>query len=487
MLAAGAVLSPPPAAEVVGEPDLSAWIRAPAAARSVADHVDGGEGTPAAPWTGWEDVFDAVPAAGLRIDFRPGHYEQRVPVALPVDLDGWLEILGHGAEIHLTATAPRFLDVGRTADGQTLRRVHLEGFTIDAHAVGGRHHVILGIFQGGDTTSGRCLDVDGIVIREIATRNVPTYPDPDKHHRLNLWLGSIDPGPGRPPCPQGEASIRNVLVEDLDLAGGNMGVVIFGSGAGVARVWLDEIHVHHVHHDLLVPPRKGYYSSNVHLGSRGYGGRAHVSNVVGRNSADVGIEVNGFQDAVVEENLLENAFFAGILVRNYTDRVDPGRQRIRVRENTVVYTSDTGGRRTKRGISVSESGPFPLGSVRIDSYDYYTRETEWNGEGSCLHVLMRNEAPRTIVGSRIRCSFHELADHKDARLRPVWVDSTTPLSLELDDLEIDLRGAYHGRGEGTVEAVRIEGPVAARLQRIECGFRIDAPPSLERRCIERVE
>lgn len=465
------------------EPTVETMVVSPAVQRRAEDFATAGRGTSADPWTGWEAALDGIPSSGMRVLFGRGHYRQRRPIAVPVELEGWLEILGDGATILLTRAAPRFLDVGRSADGQRLRKIRVGGIDIDAGRLGGRHHVIFGTYQDGSTLSGRCLDIEQIVVHDVRTRNVLTHPEPNVNHRLNFWLGSFDPGRDAEACPQGEATVRDVLVEDLDLEGGNMGVVIFGSGADPSRVRLDGIHVHRVRHDLGPPPRKGYYASNVHLGSRGHGGYAHVSGVTGRNSADVGIEVNGFVDALIENNTIENAFYAAFLLRNYSDAVDVARQRFVVRDNTVVYSSTAGGGRSKRGVSISESGRYPVGSVSLESYAYFANENEWTGKGSCLHVDLRNPADRRIEVDRFRCSLYALDDDGGLGLRPILVESRVPVAARLTDGVVDLRGRYRGRASGEVTGMWIEGPVETTIRDVECSFRVDVPAQTVQRCV----
>lgn len=288
----------------------------------------------------------ALGLAGGRVELAAGaHTWDSIP-AIPPNLSGLLTISGApDAVVSLTPAAPRFIDFARTDNHQVFRRWRLENLRIDAGGVGGKHHVIVGTYING-TTMARVNFEDGSV-EDVVAYNIPT-DNTLATHRLGIALNSFHVASGEPT----ENTITGIKVKGVKIFGGNAGVLIGGNGpdSGV-NVWLDEIDVEDTEFDGLVTPTVFYASSGLHIGGKGYGGRVKIARCKSKNTGDNGIEVNAFDNAVVEDSVVVDAANVGFYSRNFHALRDTELARLswencRVEVNSIVPTraSNTYGR-----------------------------------------------------------------------------------------------------------------------------------------------
>jgi hypothetical protein len=264
-------------------------------------------------------VIGALGTGGGCVTVRAGSYTWASIPALPAGLTGWLRIIGEpGAKISLTTTAPRFLDFNRTGSGITFQYLHVEGFTIDAAALsatGSGHHMVLGTWTGNSTITGQDVHFDHITVYGIRTVNVRTALDATAQH-FNVWIV---------PHVTNNATqykLTNIRVEQCEFNGGNYGVGVYGNrqsgftGAD-ADIWEDNIVVKDIYHDTgSVPAAFGSFA-NVHLGSGAKGGTCWVERIYGKNSWDVGVEIDNFETAHVRDCSFENVFGFAIAITNF--------------------------------------------------------------------------------------------------------------------------------------------------------------------------
>lgn len=138
--------------------------------------------------------------------------------------------------IQLSGGAPRAFDFNKIADYDTFSQITLQDFTVDCNNIGGLHHVVIGTKQAG--VNQYLLNFDQITVRRVQTINVPSCQTlgnyaTNVNNRLNIALaGWHHNNPGN----DIQTVITNILIEDCDFKGGNVGIVVAGGGGqGVAQ------------------------------------------------------------------------------------------------------------------------------------------------------------------------------------------------------------------------------------------------------------
>lgn len=201
------------------------------------------------------------------------------------------KIIGSGTgrtTVKLSTTARRFMDFNKVADYDTFNDIEISDLTIDCDNVGGQHHVILGTYISGSTNPGIRINVARLGIRRVRTINVPT-DSTVANHRLNIFIIS------QVNVADTRCTMTDIVLEDLDLNGGNIGVAIGGitnDGSGNGNLYHDRIELTRVNHDTGVPWSGATFSSeNIQIGSKDSGGTVTIRDCHGYNSGDVGIAV----------------------------------------------------------------------------------------------------------------------------------------------------------------------------------------------------
>jgi hypothetical protein len=333
--------------------------------------------------------IDALPSGGV-ILMQPGTYTWSSVPAFPPNLQDWLKITGDaGAIIQLTSLGPRAFDFSSGGAGQTFKNISIESLQIDCNNVGGKHHVILGTWVNGAGRSD--INIDNIVLRNITTYNVPVDPS-YANQRWNIWL-VLTWYVGEP-----QRSITNILIEDLDLHGGNEGIAIcangdLGSGSTAVgplkNVFIDNINVFRCHHTLLNPPTMFFYSNNVQIGGTGYGGSCHIADCHGEFSGDDGIEVNGMTNAIVESCSVANAFAEAFYCNNFNGPQTPNSQQIVIENCIATGSSQTLSNTMSRGFVQTTAPGIPMGSISFLNCQY-NRNYPHSGQFSGAEAISLN-------------------------------------------------------------------------------------------------
>jgi hypothetical protein len=368
-----------------------------------------------------------------RVLFPPGIYTPSgsggAYYTLPKSLANWLILDGYGAQINLTTGVPRFLDVNRTADLDTFQNVAVRGFRLNFAGTGttGRHHCLIGNFQAG--TSQRRLNWQDMVFKDIECVGIPTNTgtgditngSPTVLNASGSWaIGNNISGAGIPAATTvtnvvgttltmsanatatatgvtitdslayrfgvllastqqatGETvtNIRRIRFENVKLNGSMNGFCIYGNTAGAGGAgytqFIDEIDVVDCYHDTgvtnVASPGGGL---NLHIGNEAQVGTVRVSNFIGKGSGDVGIELNSFDDALVDNARIEECVGYSYYFTNYNNPPNPNRQVVRYR-NCVQKTA-LGGRMFR----FNQNRSITLGHAVIDRPNYFRSTSE---------------------------------------------------------------------------------------------------------------
>jgi hypothetical protein len=132
--------------------------------------------------------------------------------------------------IKLSEAAPRAFDFNKVADYDTFQNIELRDLTIDCNNVGGIHHTVIGTKQNG--VDQYLLNFNRVRLRRIKTINVPSCQTLGSvvttvNHRLNVFFASWHHGYIGSDT---QTNLTNILLEDCNFEGGNVGAAVLGSG-----------------------------------------------------------------------------------------------------------------------------------------------------------------------------------------------------------------------------------------------------------------
>lgn len=264
---------------------------------------------------------------------------------IPHSLTAGLSIRGEqGALIRLTNTGRRAFDLGWTEADQTFRNFTITDLQIDAAASTGRNHIIVGNYVNGSFV-GR-FNVDNMRIERIKTFGAKADPT-TTNHPTHVHLTPQHNSSG-----EAENTLTNIYLADLDLNGGNTGVIIGGNGpnSGI-EVYSDNVVIERSHFTGGTLPTKFFTTSGFHIGGKGHCGRVVMRDLVSENSGDNGFEVNAARDALLDNCLSIDAANVGFYARNFHPLLDVGHSRIEwrhcrawIRDLTPSVAGDMRGR-----------------------------------------------------------------------------------------------------------------------------------------------
>src|SRR6266542_4530453 len=227
-------------------------------------------------------ILAQVGPQGATIQIPRGTWTWKSTSKLPAGITGKFYIRGMpGAKIALSTDAPRLFDFNKTADGQTFQNIEISDLLVDANNTTGQQHVLLGTY----TSSGVFVDninLDRITLRRIRTINVSDDAGGfATSHKANVYL-----------VPKwtsgGPYTVTNILCEDLDLTGGDYGVMIgaFAAVAATCNYTGDNYVANRCYHARTNVPTAGFYGANFQFGAHEQLGYARLSNCIGINSPD---------------------------------------------------------------------------------------------------------------------------------------------------------------------------------------------------------
>lgn len=415
-----------------------------------------------------QSIIDRLGRTGGLIVLAPGTYIWQSVPAFPRDLPSWLKIVGeNGATIRLTSSGPRAFDFKKMADYDTFRNIWIENILIDANSVGGHNHVVLGTDQGGSTQTR--VSIEGIVLRNITTTNVLVDPTME-NHRLNIYLVVKHPSP-----QENETSIKSVWIENCDLRGGNQGIVIAGTGPDVTglNIFIDNIHLRNCRHSLLAPQSLFFYSANFHIGSRGFGGYAHIAECYGEYSADVGVEVNAV-DALVENTVIRDVAGAAFYYTNYNNPKGGAEQDIIFR-NCIATKIDLPNTRSGMGFAAASHLSVSLGTLTLSNCTFRSSAQPAFVPGEGLRISSSTGMNAlTVEGFASAIEKIGYSGAGNSTIKPIYVRITgsTP-RITLKNLDLVVNGSRQtGAGALQLTGIDLEGNMLLDLDSVALDFNI---------------
>jgi hypothetical protein len=265
------------------------------------------------------DAASAAIAAGgapveVRLSGRNYAWTGSIP-KLPCNLAGKLRINGGGSKVTLSPSAAAFLEINKVADYDVFRNVDIFDVDIDANNVAGYGHAIIGTstYSASAITTINRLSVDRIRVSRVTVTNLPTsWAGADFRAGVYLMAGLTGT------AGEQAVSVTNVTCQDVKVNGGRFGIAIGARFTTSGRVLVDDCHIDRCYHDTGATPTNFLGCTNFFLGARAYGGYGSITNCHGRNSGDDGVEVNGLENVLVANCVIEDAANVAYLHNNFS-------------------------------------------------------------------------------------------------------------------------------------------------------------------------
>ena len=313
----------------------------------------------------------------------------------------------------LSGTASLF-GFNKLADHDTFQNIELCDFTVDANSTTGAKPIIIGTRgTSGLGTNWTRINLDRISLRRIKTINVTTDATLTNHQR-NVMLSVAQAA-----ASEGTQNyMTNILCEDLDLNGGNIGIAVYGTTTGSSgsgyNIYYDNIRFVRCRHTLGTIPAQTGSLLNFQVGSLAAGGSVTIKDCYGYGSGDVGIEVDNHTDLTIEDCLIEEYTGNGYYLTNFnwpvksgaapasgTSRISEQRAELRgckARRYTATAASGSGFR-------TAQNNSLAMGKTILRDCSYYRSEPTTlaiTGEGAyfqCPSVEDRIDGFTSVVES----------------------------------------------------------------------------------------
>lgn len=258
-------------------------------------------------------------------------YTSTVP-ALPVNLTGWLRILGSGGTtITLASGAPRAFDIGRTADNQWLRYIELGGFDVDANSTTGYHHVLVGNYVAASSTTGQNLNGRNIYIHDINFHNVVAENatgaggSPPTTHRLCIYFGPTTTAANTVLWEKCVVERVHINPRKDAALGGNYGVAFVQVAGTAGTAVFDQLMIRDCSHYRGLQPGSTFITSTTSFfyANTGKVTNSMMVNCWGMGSGDDGFEIDNPQNVTLINCHYEDCFTQGFVISRLQNGTDP--------------------------------------------------------------------------------------------------------------------------------------------------------------------
>lgn len=282
------------------------------AGATVASGVDGG--------AVFTSVLALLPATGGHIEFRnDGNvFPWTTTPGLPRSITRKLTIKGNWATVRLSSSAPRMFDYNKIADYDTFQHIDIGEFVVDANNIGGQHHVVIGPWQNGSWL--RKINLDDINVHDIRIINAVVGTSFSTDFRIGVHIGGAASTVNDTLCTFTNCSVKRIWSDGcLQLVTIHAPPV---AAEAIANTFHDKIVVEDITHDLPTVPTAFNAGAHVMAGTKGQGGSIEISRVRGKNSPDVGVEYDGWQNVVLNDIIIEDAYDFAFYHANYRPPTD---------------------------------------------------------------------------------------------------------------------------------------------------------------------
>ena len=185
-----------------------------------------------------------------------------------------------------------------TVKGDFIQNIRVRGFIVDASQQGDVDGCIL--FGGRQhAVEARGLNYRNIFLEDLRAKNISSVSTTGKF-RQGIHMSSIFDSLADNPTIHHNIHLKRIRIE-----GGITGTFM-GSGVPLSNEapnFMDEIYIEDYWHDTGIP-NAAYPAAGIQVGQDSYGRKIRVKNAYCANGGDVGIELNGFSDALIDDATL---------------------------------------------------------------------------------------------------------------------------------------------------------------------------------------
>ncbi len=238
-------------------------------------------------------VLALLPATGGAIQFRnDGNvFPSLTRIAIPIGVTNLLYIEGNGATIHIqpAAATPTAFKFNTSADYQAVNNILIRNFVVDRNNIASASHTVL---HPGYTQR---INVDNFTMERIRVINCP---GPATSACFHIVISSTHLANG-----ETQTHLTNINISDIKATGGQGCISITGpkpAGGANCEVFHDNIVIERVVWDATLTPAGANLASGIQVGGTGFGQHCTIRDSVISNASDDAVEVDGMQDALVE-------------------------------------------------------------------------------------------------------------------------------------------------------------------------------------------
>jgi hypothetical protein len=359
--------------------------------------------------------------AGVALKFTPDNTGTR----------GWTIVeFAPGAKLTLTANCRRAFDFARVADYDWFRKVAIIRPTIDCGGAlkpDGDGEAVIGSFVNG--VHQQRVNFEDMLIYEPHIYNLATqFPARGRWH---IWFDTFEPGPYPGPTT---CYLRRITIIRPRLYGGDAGIDVAPTPSGAStptgtNAYTEDVLIEDPIVELNngAPPATALTQTGILVGGSGTGRNVKILRPAVKFSGDVGIEVNGLEDCLIDTPHTEDCKI-GIYLANYHPADDVARQTTRVLNPTHKVTPawQAG---YSNGIRFGNANPY--GRIVIRNQDYRADGQTFSTWGTMSGMAL------LILGAVREVDI----DGVDARCTNLTMDSAATMPLAAVDLALTTVGA----------------------------------------------
>ncbi len=394
-----------------------------------------------------QTCIDNIGSGGGKIVFAPGTYAYTTTVPkLPMNLTNTLVIDGSGARINLATGARRLFDIGRTASGQTFKKIDVGHFLIDGGNFGGANHVLIGNYVVGVVTDATDINGEDIYFHDITTQNVLSANN-DTDHRLNVWIYVNATTTAR--------TWKNIRFERIKMIGGNGGIFLGGDSTNVTV----DLFCSDCIHDRAIVQTVFVGANSFFVGSGARVNRAIFINCESYDAGDDGWEIDQPEYCLVENCHAENSWSQGFFVSNIAAPLSRKKQRVIFRNCSYEKNRAVNADAARGWYLHADNSGGALGTIELHDCSTY-RNTTLESANAAIEGFNAEGPIDNLLLDKFNCVFENWVFTTTGRNGypiQVFSNSATRTNLTIRDLYVNLSGSIDAGDSLTTDAVRING------------------------------
>jgi hypothetical protein len=260
-----------------------------------------------------QNAVNAAGTSGGTVLFPSGTYLISNSIKLPANNSALLNLSGYGATIKQSSFNTSFLAWKSTSGIVVYRKFLIEGFNVDNQNLGSNqsNYAAFGI-RGGKADDS----YENITIKDCSVTNVPNTT------LAHAYCFDI--------VVSGNGHATDIFILGSKAYGGVSGFAVWGYNpspkTNPPTSWMDRIYIRNCYHDTGYLVSTFDVQENYHIGQGSSVGTVEITDCIGKNSGDVGIEVDNVQNLLIKNCTMYNPWDAGFYITNFYPPLgtDPG-------------------------------------------------------------------------------------------------------------------------------------------------------------------